>query len=94
MAFRPTGNRVRNDSVQSVVTLSRPSSEPNSNILALTVGETQLRYSLDGTNPTVTNGHLLKVDFHGYIEVHPDHDVKVIGLAAGTVVHYTWGVDE
>lgn len=87
--FNPVGNHTRNASLGTAVTLTAPTGATKLLIQALTQ---DVRYTLDNSTPSSTNGFLMVADDPPLlIPLGPDTIVKIIQDAAGAEVQYQWG---
>jgi len=88
--FRPLGSHVQNTSLSSVVTLTPPN-DTATKLLVQATGK-NVRFTLDGTNPTASKGFRLTVGDPALLIVMEDAvTIKVIGEHNNAVIDYQWG---
>jgi len=89
--FDPVGSHTRNATLGTRVDLS--ATRPDGADKLMIQSETQnVRYTLDGTTPTVTVGFLLLPTMGPIIiECSDTTRIRVIEAAGGAVINYLWG---
>ncbi|RLI51820.1 MAG: hypothetical protein DRP09_18840 [Candidatus Thorarchaeota archaeon] len=88
--FSPLGSHTQNTSLSSVVTLTPPN-DAVTKLLIQATGK-NVRFTLDGTNPTTSKGFRLTVgDPALLIMIERGVTVKVIGEHNNAVIDYQWG---
>ena len=89
LQFEPVGSHADGDTISSATALTKPSGAKKLMIQAL---EQNVRYTLDGTDPTTSKGFVITAGNDPYILfVHPNTTVTVIQEAATADLQYQWG---
>jgi hypothetical protein len=89
--FDPVGAHTRNATLGTVVDLSATRPAGADKIMIQAEGQ-NVRYTLDGTTPTVTVGFLLLNGTAAIvIECSDTTSIQILESAVGGVVNYIWG---
>jgi hypothetical protein len=86
--FTPLGAHVSNGSLGSAVILTAPA---GADFLMLQALGNNIRFRLDGVNPTTTVGFQLANGDTITLPVNPGDTVRVIQEAATATIQYQWG---
>lgn len=84
----PVGGHLSDTSLSSAETLTRPS---GADVLMIQAFTQAVRYTLDGSTPSTTNGFRLAANEYREIPVGLATAVKVIEEAASASIQYHWG---
>lgn len=83
----PVGAHASNGSLSGVVTLTRPA---GADVLMIQAFAQAIRYTLDGTAPSTSNGFQLASGEFRVVEVGLATAVKVIEATTSATIQYQW----